>query len=91
MESARHFRVPLIVTGIVLVLALLLGIAGVTWVHRTETSSRRRTERAQQLGRGMALATCLVVAPFWLAAAAKVGKARRKAKEATETQEGEPE
>ena len=80
MESARHFRVPLIVTGIVLVLALLLGIAGVTWVHRTETSSRRRTERAQQLGRGMALATCLVVAPFWLAAAAKVGKARRKAK-----------
>jgi hypothetical protein len=80
MESTRHFRVPLIVTGIVLALALLLGIAGVTWVHRTETSSRRRTERAQQLGRGMALATCLVVAPFWLAAAAKVGKARRKAK-----------
>ena len=80
MKSARHFRVPLIVTGIALALAVLLGIAGVTWVHRTETSSRRKTERAQQLGQGMALATCLVVAPFWLAAAAKVGKARRKAK-----------
>jgi hypothetical protein len=80
MESARHFRVPLIVTGIALALAMLLGIAGVAWLHRTGTSSRKRTERAQQLGRGMALATCLVVAPFWLAAAAKVGKARRKAK-----------
>ena len=80
MKIMRHFRVPLIVTGVALALALVVGIAGLTWLHRTEASSRRRAERGRQLGTGAAAATCLVIAPFWLVAAAKVGKARRKSK-----------
>jgi len=86
----RHFRLPLITTGIVFLLVLILGIVGVTMIHRSDGSRRRKHERARELGSGMGVATCLVVAPFWLVAAAKVGKERREAREAAKASQGEP-
>ncbi len=78
----RHFKLPLIVTGITLLLAVLIGIAIVTWILRSPISNQQKTERAQKLGGAVALTTCLVIAPFWLVAAAKVGKERRAARDA---------
>ena len=74
----RQFNLPLIVTGIALALGLIVGIVGVTCIHRAKISSRRKTARAQRLGAGVGVATCLVAAPFWLVVAAKVGKRRRE-------------
>ena len=78
----RQFKLPLIVTGIALAVALIVGIVGVTCIHREKISSRKKTARAQRFGAGVGLATCLVAAPFWLVAAAKVGKKRREARAA---------
>ena len=73
----RDFKLPLIVTGAALAVALVFGLAAVTWIHQSKSSSREKELRAQRLGSGVAIATCVVVAPFWLIAAAKVGKRRR--------------
>lgn len=78
----RHFKLPLIVTGIVLALTLVLGLAVVTWIHQSPISDREKMERSAKLGAGMATAMCVVIAPFWFVAAAKVGKERRMAKAA---------
>ena len=80
MKAMRRFRIPLIVTGMALALALVVGVVGATCLHLTEASSRKRTERAKQLGTGAAVATCLLIAPFWLIAAAKMGRARRRSR-----------
>jgi len=80
----RHFKLPLIVTGVALALALMLGIAGATWIHWSEISSRKKMQRAEKLGTAVGVTTCLVIVPFWLVAAAKVGKERRKAKDAAQ-------
>ena len=80
----RHFKLPLIVTGITLALALITGIALVTWIHKSKISDRQKAERAQNLGAAVAVTTSLVIAPFWLFAAAKVGKERRAARDAAE-------
>ena len=39
-------------------------------------------ERTALFGSGLGFASALVIAPFWLTAAAKVGKERRAAREA---------
>lgn len=77
----RHFKVPIIVTCVALVLALIVSVVVVTSIHNSKGSSRSKALRAQQAGAGVAVATCLVIAPFWLFAAAKVGKARREARD----------
>lgn len=79
----RQFKVPLIVTGVALLLALVIGIAGVTRIHQSTSSNRQKQQRAQLLGSGVATATCIVIAPFWLYAAAQVGKRRREAQART--------
>ena len=76
----KPFKRPLIITGIAFAVALLVGIVGVTLIHNAELSNRKKQERAQMLGAGVGITTCVVVAPFWLFAAAKVGKARREQK-----------
>jgi hypothetical protein len=73
----RDFKLPLIVTGAALALALVFGLVAITWIHQSKISSREKELRAQRLGSGVAVATCVVVAPFWLITAAKVGKQRR--------------
>jgi hypothetical protein len=74
----RQFKVPLIATAIALLLAILLGFVIITSIHRSRDSNSRKIERAQQAGGAVAIATLVVITPFWLIAAAKVGRARRE-------------
>ena len=78
MKIRPEFRLPIRVTLIAFVLAIVLVIAGSTWIYMSETSSRRANRRAEMMGSGLAVLMCVVVAPFWLTAAAKVGKERRE-------------
>ncbi len=78
----RHFKVPLIVTLIALLLAVGGGLAGVTMIHKSGKSAREKKERAELLGQGVAFVVLLVIFPFWIFAAAKAGKERREAREA---------
>lgn len=78
----RHFKLPLIITGVTLFIAVVAGMGVVTWIHRSKVSDRDKAERAQKLGGGCAILTLLVIAPPWLFAAAKFGKARRVQREA---------
>lgn len=78
----RHFKLPLIVTAITLAVALVAGIAIVTVIHRSGKSEREKKERAELLGGGMAIGVLMISFPFWIFAAAKVGKERRAAREA---------
>ncbi len=82
------FRLPLKVTGITILVALVLGIAGVSWLYQRDLSDRRKMERASQLGTGLGVVACLVIAPFWLAAAGRVGAARRAEREARKRKKG---
>ena len=77
----HRFKLPLIVTGVALVLAIILGVVIITSIHGSRDSSRRKQERAAQAGGAVAVGVCVVVAPFWFWAAAKVGKERRAARE----------
>ena len=78
MKIRPEFRLPIRVTIIAFVLAIVLVIAGSTWIYMSETSSRRANRRAEMMGSGLAVLMCVVVAPFWLTAAGKVGKERRE-------------
>lgn len=78
----RHFKLPLIITSITLAVALVTGIALVTVIHRAKVSDREKKVRAEKAGAGLAIAVCIIIAPFWFVAAAKVGKERRAAREA---------
>lgn len=78
----RHFKLPLIITGVTLLVAILGGIGVVTWIHKSKISEREKTERAQKLGGGFGIVTLLIITPPWLFAAAKFGKERRAAQDA---------
>ena len=78
----RHFKLPLIVTGVTLTLALVMGLTAVLWINQLAISNRQKEDRAAKLGSGVATLTCVVVAPFWFVAAARLGKERRAAREA---------
>lgn len=80
----RNFRFPLIVTGFVLAVALIFGLAAVTWIHKSKISDRQKIQRAEKLGTATAVIMCLAITPFWLIAAARVGKERRKARDAAQ-------
>jgi hypothetical protein len=77
----RHFKLPLIVTGITLLLAVIVGIVIISSIHNSQASNGQKTERAQMAGGTVAIATLAVITPFWLFAAAKVGKQRREAQQ----------
>lgn len=77
----RFFKLPLIVTGVTLLVAIIIGLVVVTWIHRSPLSNRQKEMRAQKLGGATAVGVLVIVTPFWLVAAAKCGKARRKALE----------
>ncbi len=80
----RHFKLPLIITGVTLFVAIAGGIGVITWIHKSKISDREKAERAQKLGGGFAIVTLLIIAPPWLFAAAKFGKERRAKLEAEE-------
>ncbi|MDH3584065.1 MAG: hypothetical protein OER86_07610 [Phycisphaerae bacterium] len=78
----QHFKRPLIITGVAIAVALVLGIGAATWIYNSDISARKQHERAEMLGGGLGLTACLVAAPFWFAAAARVGRERREAHKA---------
>jgi flagellar basal body-associated protein FliL len=78
----RHFKLPIIITGITLFVAVAAGIGVVTWIYKSKISDREKTERAQKLGGAFAIVTLLIITPPWLFAAAKFGKERRAQQEA---------
>lgn len=75
----RHFKLPLIVTAITLVVAIIAGIVIVTVIHRAKISDREKKSRAEKLGGGVAVGVLLIITPFWLIGASKFGKERRAA------------
>ena len=77
----HHFKRPLRITGIALGLALILGLVLSVVIYRQKISDRAKIARMQMFGGGLGGITTLVVAPFWLAAAARVGRERRAARE----------
>ena len=87
----RHFKLPLIVTAIAFVLVLVTGITGAIWISESSGSNREKETRAQMLGSGSAMLLGIIVAPFWLLAASKVGKERRAAKQAAAQRTRRPE
>lgn len=83
--SMRAFRLQLIVTAIVLAAAIVFGLVTLTVIHKAKISDRQKVLRVQKLGTGTAMISLLIIAPFWLVAASKVGAARRKARENAQT------
>ena len=75
----RHFKLPLIVTAIALILGIGVGVFGITQIHRSGKSNQEKKARAEMLGGGVALSVCFIIFPFWIFAAAKGGKERRAA------------
>jgi hypothetical protein len=65
---------------VALLVAVVVGAAVVTSIHRSKTSGARKLERAQKAGGALAGITIVVIAPFWLIAAARVGRERRQAR-----------
>ena len=78
----HHFKFPLKVSGIAFLIALVIVIAGSTWIYQQKISDRQKQERAAMFGSGLGMFTSLVIAPFWLIAAGKIGKERRAARDA---------
>lgn len=77
--QVKHFRTPLIVTGVVFLLVLLIGIGGIIVIVNSNATDQAKAARSAMLGSGVATTACLIVAPFWIFAAAKLGKERRAA------------
>ena len=80
----HHFRLPLVVTGIVFALGLVVAIAVGTWIYHSRISDRRKIERAENLGTGVGIMSCLIIAPFWLLASHRFNEERRRAKSGAE-------
>ena len=80
MKIRPEFKLPIRVTAIAFALALVATVAGCTWIYMSESSNSRAMRRAEMMGSGVAVMTCLVIAPFWLMAAGKVGEERRAQK-----------
>ncbi len=72
----RHFKLAFIVTAIAFVVCIIVGIAGVTWIHGAGGNADKR---AEMLGQGLGTLTMLVIAPFWIYGAYQLGKERRTA------------
>lgn len=49
----RHFKLPLIVTAITFVVAIIAGIAIVTVIHRAKIPDSQKKARAEKLGGGV--------------------------------------
>jgi len=79
----RRFKIPLIATGVILALMLVVGAASIAWIANSDGSKRKRMERASMAGTAVATVGCIAIAPFWLYAAAKFGEERRRLKRQT--------
>lgn len=85
-STMRHFKLPLIITSVTLVIAVAAGIGVVTWIHKSKISDREKKARAEMLGGGFGILTLIIITPPWLFAAAKFGKERRAQQEAAKAE-----
>jgi hypothetical protein len=74
----KHFKVPMIATAVVFALMLITGVVAITMITNSSGSSREKTQRAQMAGAGVATLGGICIAPFWILAAAKLGRERRE-------------
>ncbi|MFM8469084.1 MAG: hypothetical protein ACKODH_03810, partial [Limisphaerales bacterium] len=81
-----HFKLPLIITSVTLVIAVAAGIGVVTWIHKSKISDREKKARAEMLGGVMMISVRMPNPPPWLFAAAKFGKERRAQQEAAKAE-----
>ncbi|MSR80175.1 MAG: hypothetical protein EXS11_05550 [Gemmataceae bacterium] len=75
----HHFKLSLIVTGIVVVLVVIAGGVGIYYIDKNSKSDQEKRVRGERLGMGIGTFAGILVAPFWLFAAAKMGKEKRLA------------
>jgi hypothetical protein len=73
-DFLRHFKLSLIVTPIILLITTVVGIALVT-----QFKGANLKRRSEMLGQGMAIASMVLIAPFWIYGAIQLGKERRAA------------
>jgi len=74
----RTFKLPLIVTAVVIPVMVIAAVGTFLWLNGLDISNREKAERAEKLGAGIATMGCILIAPFWLIAAAKFGRQRRE-------------
>jgi hypothetical protein len=74
----NRFKVPLIATAVVFALMLIIGIVSITMITNSSGSNQEKAQRAQMAGAGVATLGGICIAPFWILAAAKLGKERRE-------------
>ncbi len=60
----RHFKLPIIVTGITLLVAIIAGVVVVTSIYKAKISDREKKARAEMLGGGMAIGVLMIIFPF---------------------------
>ena len=72
-----------------MLVALIAGVAIVTSIYKAKVSDREKKARVEMLGGGMAMGVLMIVFPFWILAAGKVGKERRAAREAEQQAKAE--
>lgn len=77
----RYFKLPLMVTGICFMVALVATIVAVIWIQKSDISNAEKAERAKSLGMAVGMAGSLIPAPFWIFAAGRYGKDRREEQE----------
>jgi flagellar basal body-associated protein FliL len=75
-----HFKRPLKITLITFVVLLFVVIAGSTWVYFSKASDRKKKEQVTLLGGALGFIASVGLAPFCIAAAAKIGKEKREAR-----------
>ena len=76
----KPFKLPIIATGIVFLSMVIVGILSIVLIHNSSLTSHKKAQRASLAGAAVATVGCVVIAPFWFVAAAKVGKERREKK-----------
>ena len=67
----QHFKKPLILTGWIILLVLVLGIGASTWIYQSDISSRKKTERAEMVGQAGGVVVLMVAFPVWILAAGR--------------------
>ena len=72
----RHYRLPVIVSGVMLLLITVVGLAATPWIKQTGGDTK---ERVEMLGGGLAILFGITITPFWFYAAIEAGKERRAA------------
>ncbi len=83
LRFLRQFRMSLIATTVALFIMLAVGMYLLTGIIRS--GGGNTNERAEILGKGLAIVTCIIITPFWIYDAYEAGKVRREALKKTST------